>query len=182
MTLAVSEFPFFRRAARRVALLAVLGMAGSLVLVIGTTAAQASTTPTSTTFHFSGAVRGTLTQSNSDCGTEVGAFGGQFEFYSKLKGSNLNEWTVNVNNLGKNKKGGTFKKFGGLLGNGVSIVLSGSNGTAGYWWDSKSGTLTLSPTGGTVNVLLVPDKGAASGKPGKGNIHLSGSWGCQAST
>jgi len=141
--------------------------------------AQAATPPTSTTFHLSGVVQGTLTQSNSDCSTEVSAAGGEFDYATKLKGSSNDEWIVNVNNLGKNKNGGTFKKFGGLLGNGVSIVLEGSNGKTDYWWASKSGTLTISPTQGSVSVLLVPDTSAGTGKPGKGTIHLSGSWGCQ---
>jgi hypothetical protein len=166
---------FRRRLCRRVSVGAVLA-AGALVLSSGSGVAQAATPPNKTTFHFSGAVRGTFTQSNSDC-NEVGAFGGQFEFYSKLKGSSSNEWTVNVNNLGKQRNGGTFKKFGGILGNGVSIVLSGSNGKTAYYWASKSGSLTLSSTSGTVNALLVPDRSFV-GKPGKGNIHLTGSWGC----
>jgi hypothetical protein len=88
---------------------------------------------------------------------------------------------VNVNNLGKQKNGGTFKKFGGLTGNGVSIVLQSSNGTTDYYWASKSGKLTTSPTSGSLNVVLVPDQ-SFSGKPGKGTIHLTGSWGCQASS
>jgi hypothetical protein len=161
----------------RVALGAVVA-AGTLALCGGPVVAQAATPPSQTTFHFSGPVQGTLTQSNSDC-NQVGSYGGQFEFYSKLKGSSNDEWVVNVNNLGKQKNGGTFKKFGGLLGNGVSIVLEGSNGKTAYYWASKSGTLTISSTSGTVSVVLVPDQ-SLSGKPGKGTIHLTGSWGCVA--
>jgi hypothetical protein len=138
--------------------------------------------PNKTTFTFTGAVKGTMSQANSDC-NEVGGYGGEFEFDTnkpQLKGSSNNSWTVNVNALNGKKKGGTYKKFGGLIGNGVSIVLDGSNGKQGYYWASKSGTLTTSPTGGSLNVKLVPDKGALSGKPGKGDISIKGSWGCTA--
>ena len=176
----VFDLLFASRSIRRGFVLVFLGMATTLALVTGPALEQAGATPSSTTFHLSGAVQGTLTQSNSGCGTDVGAFGGQFSYYTKLKGSNNDSWTVNVNNVGKNKKGGTFKKFGGLLGNGVSIVLAGSNGKSDYWWISKSGTLTISSTSGSVSVLLGPDTSAASGKPGKGTIHLTGSWGCLA--
>ena len=90
---------------------------------------------------------------------------------------NAKNWTVNVNTLG-HKKGGTFTKMGGLLGNGVSIVLSGSNGKQDYLWASKSGKMMVTTTtSGTANVLLVPDQ-SFTGKPRKGDIHLKGSWGC----
>jgi hypothetical protein len=150
-----------------------------MVVVGGMLALPPAYAAGNTTFKFSGAVKGTLSSSNQSC-SQVGAYGGQFEFFTTLKGSKLNEWTVNVNALGK-KKGGTFKKFGGLTGNGVSIVLSGSNGTTGYYWISKSGTLTTSSTSGSLNVVLGPDQ-SFSGKPGKGTIHLTGSWGCQAAS
>ena len=175
-----SDFPVSRRLMRRRFGLGAVVAAGTLAAFSVPVVAQAATPPSQTTFHFSGAVQGTLTQSNSDC-NQVGGYGGQFQFSTKLKGSNSNEWTVNVNNLGKQKNGGTFKKFGGLTGNGVSIVLQSSNGTTDYYWASKSGKLTTSPTSGSLNVVLVPDQ-SFSGKPGKGTIHLTGSWGCQASS
>jgi hypothetical protein len=65
--------------------------------------------------------------------TEVGGYGGMFEFdtnKAQLKGSGNKQWTVNVNALNGKKKGGTYTKFGGLIGNGVSIVFNGSNGWA----------------------------------------------------
>ena len=82
-----------------------------------------------------------------------------------------------MNNLGSKKTGGTFNKFGGITGNGVSVVLDGSNGKTATYWASKSGTMTISPTGGSLKVDLVPDRSFV-GKPGKGNITISGSWGC----
>jgi hypothetical protein len=155
--------------------------AGTIVLFGGPMVAQAAA-PSNTTFKLSGAVNGTLTQSNSDC-NEVGGNGGSFDFDAakpQLKGSGNDEWVVNVNALNGKKKGGTYKKFGGLLGNGVSIVFEGSNGKLAHYWASKSGTVTTSPTGGSVNVKLVPDTSAFSGKPGKGDITIKGSWGCEA--
>lgn len=152
-------------------------MTASLVLG-GLPAAQAATAGT-TTFTFSGSLQGTLKQANSAC-NEVGGYGGQFEFDgNRLKGSSADTWTVNVNALNGRKNGGTYKEFGGLTGNGVSIVLDGSNGKTAYYWASKSGTLTTGKTGGKLSVDLVPDRSLV-GKPGKGDVHLTGSWGCSA--
>lgn len=154
-------------------------VASALVIVGVPAIAEAASTPTQTKFTFSGAVQGTLTQNYGAC-TGIGGYGGTFDIASPLKGSKNIEWTVNVNNLGKEKQGGTFKKFTGLLGNGVSIVLQGSSGTTDYFWITKSGTLTITPTSGHLKVVLGPDQ-ATSGKPGKGTIDLTGSWGCTAS-
>jgi hypothetical protein len=87
---------------------------------------------------------------------------------------------VNVNALGAKKQGGTFTKFGGITGNGASVVFEGTNGKQAIYWASKSGTMTTSPTGGSLSVSLVPDTSAFSGKPGKGDIKITGSWGCNA--
>jgi hypothetical protein len=155
--------------------------AGAMVLFSLPMAAQ-STTASKTTFKFSGAVSGTLTQANSDC-NEVGGNGGMFEFDSNkapLKGSSIKTWTVNVNALNGKKSGGTYKKFTGLIGNGASIVFDGSTGKQAYYWVTKSGTLTTSATGGSLNVKLVPDTSTFTGKPGKGDITVVGSWGCVA--
>ena len=84
-----------------------------------------------------------------------------------------------MNALNGKKKGGTYTKFGGLTGNGISIVFDGSNGKTAYYWASKSGKLTTTKKSGSLSVNLVPDRGLV-GKPGKGNIHISGSWGCNA--
>jgi hypothetical protein len=168
---------FGRDPLRWVGALVACAVAGAFGLF--STGEAAAAMPTKTSFHLSGSVNGTLSEANNPC-DEVGTYGGEFEFSTKLSGSSNNEWTVNVNNLGKeSKKGGTFKKLSGLLGNGVSIVLNGGNGKTSYYWASKSGTLTVSATGGNVSVLLVPDQSFV-GKPGKGTIHLTGSWGCQS--
>ena len=138
--------------------------------------AQASA-PTKTTFTFSGSLKGTLSQPFNSC-SGIGGYGAQFSFYgTKLKGLSAKQWAININNLGHNKKGGTFTKFGGIVGNGVSIVVDGSTGKTAYYWASKSGKLTITPTSGTLKVLLVPDQSFV-GKPGKGNVTISGSWGC----
>ena len=142
-----------------------------------TSVTTASNTSATTTFTFAGAVEGTLTQPDLEC-NGVGGYGGMFEFEAnRLKGSSDSSWVVNVNNLGAKRNGGTFTNFGGITGNGVSIVLQGSNGKTDYFWASKSGKVTISPSGGSLKVVLVPDRGV-SGKPGKGTIHLTGSWGC----
>jgi hypothetical protein len=175
----VSGDPVSRSSIRRPLGVVAVVAASALVIVGVPVIAEAASTPTQTTFVFSGAVQGTLTQSDGSC-TQIGGYGGTFDFASPLKGSKNIEWTVNVNNLGKQKHGGTFKKFTGLLGNGVSIVLQGSNGKTDYFWITKSGTLTITPTSGHLKVVLGPDQ-AVSGKPGKGTIYLTGSWGCIAS-
>jgi hypothetical protein len=164
----------------RVSLGAALGI-GAMVLAAVPMGAQAATPPTKTTFTFTGALSGTWSQANSPC-DEVSGSGGQFEFeQNKLKGSSDSEWTVNVNALSAKKQGGTYTKFGGITGNGASVVFEGTNGKQAVYWASKSGTMTTSPTGGSVSVNLVPDTSAFSGKPGKGDIKITGSWGCDAS-
>jgi|SRR5580698_2104616 hypothetical protein len=154
---------------------AVLSTAVMTTAVLTTVAGASG--PSATSFTASGAISGKFHSPNEPC-DEVGAFGGQFTFSQKVKGSNATEWTVDVNDLGK-KKGGTFKKFGGLFGNGVSVVLQGSNGKVEYNWVSKSGALTTADTSGHLKVTLGPDE-TFTGKPGKGTVHLSGSWGCDS--
>ena len=168
------------RARRRVHLGALVGL-GTMVVGGLPLAAQAATPPAKTTFTFSGALSGTWSQANSPC-DEVGHSGGMFQFdQNKLKGSSDTQWTVNVNALSAKKQGGTFTKFGGLTGNGASVVFEGTNGKQAVYWASKSGTLTTSPTGGSLSVNLVPDTSAFAGKPGKGDIKIKGSWGCTTS-
>jgi hypothetical protein len=167
--------PASRRAGRWVGL-ASLAAAGILAAMSVPVVAQASA-PTKTSFSFSGSLTGTLSGANSPC-ADLGGSGAQFSFYGmKLKGLSDKQWSVNINNLGHNKKGGTFTKFGGIVGNGVSIVVDGTNGKTAYYWASKSGKLTITPTSGTLKVLLVPYTSFV-GKPGKGNVTISGSWGC----
>jgi hypothetical protein len=163
----------------RVSLGAALGI-GGMVLAAVPIGAQAATPPANTTFTFTGALSGTWSMPNSPC-DEVSGSGGEFEFdQNKLKGSSDSEWTVNVNALGAKKQGGTFTKFGGITGNGASVVFEGTNGKQAVYWASKSGKMTTSPTGGSLSVNLVPDTSAFSGKPGKGDIKITGSWGCNA--
>ena len=173
-----SSHPDSARNSHRWVGLGAMVVAGALTTFWGPAVAQAAPPPSKTTFTFSGALQGTLSSSNEGC-TEVGGYGGEFEFYARLKGSSSTEWTVNVNALNGKKAGGTYKKFGGLIGNGVSIVFDGSNGKTTYYWASKSGTLTTSLTGGSLSVVLVPDQSFV-GKPGKGTVHVTGSWGCVA--
>jgi hypothetical protein len=167
---------------RRLVTLAAAAGTGAMVVSSIPVVALAVSAPTKTTFTFTGALQGTFTQPNSDC-LEVGSYGGMFLFdANKLKGSSDSQWTVNVNALSAKKKGGSYKTFSGITGNGASIVLEGTNGKQAFYWASKSGTLTTSPTGGSLSVNLLPDTSAFAGKPGKGNVHISGSYGCAVST
>jgi hypothetical protein len=157
-----------------------LGAAGLLALGALPVGAGAAA-PAKTTFTLTGSVSGKFSMSNGPC-SEIGGYGGQFDFYDKaIKGATngANEWVVNVNALNGKKNGGTYTKFGGLTGNGVSVVFDGSNGKTAYYWASKSGKLTTTKTSGSLSVNLVPDQSFV-GKPGKGDIHISGSWGCLA--
>jgi hypothetical protein len=157
------------------------GAACAVALCALPSGAAGASAPSKTSFKFTGSVSGTLSMSNTPC-EEVGGYGGEFDFYGKLKGSathGAKQWAVNVNALNGKKKGGTYTKFGGLTGNGISIVFDGSNGKTAYYWASKSGKLTTTQKSGSLSVNLVPDRGLV-GKPGKGNIHISGSWGCNA--
>ena len=147
--------------------------AGAIVMVGLPVAAQAAA-PATTTFTFSGPVSGTLHRADGACG----GTGGQFEFDGKLlKGSKASTWTVNVN--APSTKGGTWKRFApnaaGLTD--VSVVVQGHTSVKEFDWISRSGEISTSSIGGTVNVMLGPDH-SLSGAPGHGIVHLTGSWGC----
>lgn len=128
-------------------------------------------------FTFSGSLRGTL--HGDPCGGTP-TLGGQFEFdASTLKGSKADTWTVNVN-IGT-AKAGTYKN---IRPNSVgvapaSVVLLGQTASKEYDWLSTSGPITTTKTAGSVNVTLGPDR-TFSGVPGKGIVHISGSWNCPA--
>jgi hypothetical protein len=168
------------RALRGVSL-AVSLVLGAMVLGAVPMGGQAAAPAAKTTFTFTGALSGTWSQANNPC-DEVGHSGGMFQFdQNKLKGSSDTQWTVSVNALKAKAQGGTYKSLTGLTGNGASIVFEGTNGKQAVYWASKSGTLTTSPTGGSLSVNLVPDTSTFVGKPGKGDIKITGSWGCEAS-
>ena len=106
--------------------------------------------------------------------------GGQFTFLgTKLKGVNAHIWTVDVN--APSSEGGTWKSFRPSASgvSDVSVVLQGQMKTKDYYWITKSGEITTAKSSGNVNVVLGPDHSLA-GLPGKGTIHLTGSWGCTA--
>ena len=67
-------------------LLRLLMSLGLMVVVGGMRAFPPAYAAGNTTFKFSGAVKGTLSSSNQSC-SQVGAYGGQFEFFTTLKGS-----------------------------------------------------------------------------------------------
>jgi hypothetical protein len=167
------------RALRGVSIVAALGV-GAMVLATVPMGAQAAAPAAKTTFTFTGALSGKWSEANSPC-DEVGHSGGMFQFdQNKLKGSSDSQWTVSVNALKAKAQGGTYKSLTGLTGNGASVVFEGTNGKQASYWASKSGTLTTSATGGSLSVNLVPDTSTFVGKPGKGDIKITGSWGCQA--
>lgn len=156
-----------------------LGLAAGLFgLSIGPASAGAAGTPNQTSFTFSGTVHGTLTVPNTPCSEQVvTAKGATFMLTGTLKGAPATKWTLQLST----PKAGTAKNFGQDNGEGPSVTLIGatSNGTTNWNWTSstKNGTITTTKTSGSVNITLGPYS-SFRGKPGKGKVHVTGSWGC----
>ena len=141
-------------------------------------AAGAATTPSQTSFTFTGSVKGTLSEPNTPCSEQVvTAKGATFMLNGTLRGAPATEWTIQL----YAPKAGTWKNFAQANGEGSNVTLIGaeSNGTTNWNWSSetKNGTITTTKTSGKVNVTLV-GYSSFRGKPGKGKVHVTGSWGC----
>jgi hypothetical protein len=128
-------------------------------------------------FTFSGALTGTLTLTASGC---QGATGGdaQFELYGKLSGMAKvpDNYTVTIVDPGSTKGGGTWTSF--PVGKNISVILQAQISNAGYSWIASSGKLTTKQSTGSLNAKFIPVAHPASGKSGKGNVHISGAWSC----
>ena len=151
--------------------------AGMFTLSMGVAAAGAGTSG-STTFKFSGTVKGTLTEAPTACSAQVvTANGATFMLAGTLKGAPATKWTIQL----YNPKAGTSKNFGEESGNGPSVTLIGedSNGNENWNWSSetKNGSITTTKTSGKVSTTLGPYS-SFRGKAGKGHVHVTGSWGC----
>jgi hypothetical protein len=166
--------PPLPRAYRRSAVVA----AGLLGLLIAPAVAGAAASPSQTSFTFTGSVKGTLTTPNMPCsGQVVSAKGATFMLNGSLKGAPATQWTIQL----YAPKAGTSKNFGQENGEGPSVTLIGaeSNGTTNWNWTSstKNGTITTTNSSGKVSVTLGPYS-SFRGKPGKGKVHVTGSWAC----
>ena len=151
---------------------------GLLALSMGPAAVGAAATPGQTSFTFSGTVKGTLTTANTSCTEQVvTAKGATFILMGTLKGSPATKWTIQL----YAPKAGTSKNFGQENGEGPNVTLIGedSNGNDNWNWTSttKNGSITTTKTSGKVNIVLGPYS-SFRGKPGKGKVHVVGSWGC----
>jgi hypothetical protein len=147
-----------------------------LVLSIGPAVAAAA--PSQTSFTFTGTVKGTLTTADTPCSQQtVTAHGATFMLTGTLKGAPATNWTIQL----YAPKAGTSKNFGQENGNGPSVTLIGaeSNGTTNWNWTTskKNGSIKTTKTSGNVSVTLGPYS-SFRGKPGKGKVHVTGSWGC----
>ena len=94
-----------------------------------------------------------------------------------LKGAPATQWTIQL----YVPKAGTWKNFAQENGEGPNVALIGAtaNGTTNWNWasETKNGKMTTTPTSGKVSITLV-GYSSFRGKPGKGKVHLTGSWGC----
>ena len=172
---------------RRRLRLGAVTVASGLVLSGGAAAGSAtiaaaasgnSGTAGQTTFTLSGTVSGTLSTPDTACSEQtVTAKGATFVLMGPLKGAPATKWTLQL----YNPKAGTSKKFGQESGNGPNVTLIGedSNGNENWNWtsSSKRGSITTSKTSGKVNITLGPYS-SYRGNPGKGHVHVTGSWGC----
>lgn len=157
---------------------AVLLVAGLFTLSIGPPAVGAAGTPSQTSFTFTGTVKGTLATANTPCSEQVvTAKGATFMLTGMLKGAPATQWTIQL----YAPKAGTSKNFGQENGEGPNVTLIGaeSNGTTNWNWTSstKNGSITTTKTSGKVKITLGPYS-SFRGKPGKGKVQVTGSWGC----
>ena len=153
-------------------------IAGLFTFSMGAAAAGAAGAPTQTSFTFSGTVKGTLTTPSTPCSQDVvTAKGATFMLTGTLRGAPASQWTIQL----YAPKAGTSKNFGQENGEGPSVTLIGaeSNGTTNWNWTSttKNGSIVTTKTSGKVKITLGPYS-SFRGKPGKGKVHVIGSWGC----
>ena len=152
-------------------------------LIVAPVTADGAATPSVASFTVSGALTGRLSETDPSC--EVVNARKSTIAYSdfKLAGSKLHNWLIVATMAGAKKQGGTSKSFSGSPGKGTSFVLENTLGDSQSesYWTATSGTLTTTATGGRVSLNLSPGKGGVLlGKPGKGNLMITGSWGCSA--
>jgi len=150
----------------------------ALALTVAPAMAGATPAPSQTSFTFTGSVKGTLSEANTPCSQQVvTAQGATFMLNGTLQGAPATQWRIQL----YARRAGTWKNFGQENGEGSSVTLIGaeSNGTTNWNWTSstKNGTITTTKTSGKVNVTLGPYS-SFRGKPGKGKVHVTGSWEC----
>ena len=156
----------------------VIAVACGLALSIAPAVAGAAPAPSQTSFSFTGSVKGTLNEPNTPCSQQVvTAKGATFMLNGTLKGAPATQWTIQL----YAPKAGTWKNFAQENGEGPNVALIGAtaNGTTNWNWasETKNGTMTTTRTSGKVTITL---EGYSSfrGKPGKGKVHITGSWAC----
>jgi hypothetical protein len=116
-----------------------------------------------------------LTMTATDCeGANSG--GGQFQFYGKLKGMDSAPANYTVTIVVPGTSGGTWTKF--PTGQNISVILEGQINNLGYSWIGDSGKLTTKGATGTINMQFIPVAHPLSGKSGKGDLHIKGTWSC----
>ncbi len=152
--------------------------AALVVLASGPAAAGAATSGGQTTFTFTGSVNGTLTTPSTPCSQQVvTGKGATFMLNGTLKGAPATQWTIQL----YAPKAGTWKNFAQSNGEGASVTLIGatSDGTTNWNWTTskKNGSITTTKTSGKVSTTLGPYS-SFRGKPGKGTVHVTGSWSC----
>ena len=156
----------------------IIATACGLALSLAPAVAGATSTPSQTSFTFTGSVSGTLSAPNTPCSQHVvTGQGATFMLNGRLKGAPATQWTIQL----YAPKAGTWKNFAQSNGEGPNVALIGaeSNGTTNWNWasETKNGTITTTHTSGKVNITLV-GYSSFRGKPGKGKVHVTGAWGC----
>ncbi len=107
----------------------------------------------------------------------VTAKGTTFMLNGTLKGAPATQWTIRA----LRTQGRDLEEFAQENGEVPNVALIGAtaNGTTNWNWasETKNGTMTTTRTSGKVTITL---EGYSSfrGKPGKGKVHITGSWAC----
>ena len=156
----------------------VIATACGLALAVAPALAGAAPAPSQTSFSFTGSVKGTLSEPNTPCSQQVvTAKGATFMLNGTLKGAPATQWTIQL----YAPKAGTWKNLAQENGEGPNVALIGAtaNGTTNWNWasETKNGTMTTTHTSGKVSITLA-GYSSFRGKPGKGKVHITGSWAC----
>jgi len=151
-----------------------------LALCVAPAAAGAASAPSQTSFKFTGSVSGTLSAPNTPCSQQVvTAKGATFMLSGTLKGAPATQWTLQL----YAPKAGTWKNFAQENGEGPNVALIGAtaDGTTNWNWasETKNGTITTTHTSGKVSITLA-GYSSFRGKPGKGKVHVTGTWACMS--
>ena len=103
----------------------------------------------------------------------------QFYFNGALAGMAKGPEVYSVAIVGTRPGGGTYTgPF--PTPDGGSVTLEASLNAGNYVWNGATGKFTIKAGKGSLSVSFVPAPKPAFAKPGRGHVHITGTWDCPA--